>query len=92
MDTSPDYLQFAAENPGFPVGFNDNGGNFRSSCFAGSMIPGVVLVFVANARDGPVPREIVLCVMLCQEYIVSNCNFFYTFLSVVLCLFVCVCV
>jgi hypothetical protein len=67
MDTSPDYLQFAAENPGFPVGFNDNGGNVRSSCFAGSMIPGVVLVCVANARNGPVPHEIVLCTMLCQE-------------------------
>jgi hypothetical protein len=67
MDTSPDYLQFAAENPGFPVGFSDNGGNVRSSCFAGSMVPGVVLVCVANARNGPVPHETVLCMMLCQE-------------------------
>jgi hypothetical protein len=23
MDTSPDYLQFAEQNPGFPVGFDD---------------------------------------------------------------------
>jgi hypothetical protein len=28
MDTSPDYLQFAAQDPGFPVGFSDKSGNF----------------------------------------------------------------
>jgi hypothetical protein len=28
MDMSPDYLQFAAQNPGFPVGFDDKVGIF----------------------------------------------------------------
>jgi hypothetical protein len=45
-------------------------GIFRSSCFAGSMIPGVVLVFVANTRNGPVSHETELC-MMCQESVLT---------------------
>jgi hypothetical protein len=67
MDTSPDYLQFGAENSGFPVGFKDKSGKVRSSCCAGSIILGIVFVFVANARNGPFPHEIDLLIKLCKE-------------------------
>ena len=63
-------------------------GIFRSSCFTGSMIPGVVLVFVANTRNGPLSHG----TELCQESVLSYFNFFTHFCALYCAFFVCVCV
>jgi hypothetical protein len=62
-------------------------GIFRSSCFAGSMIPGVVLVFVANTRNCPISHES----KLCQESILSYFDFLHIsarYIVLFLCAFV----